>query len=117
MLVTFFTRKSYLLWDNVEECSTTRLATDYNLIRRMRIACWIPKATDKHSKPIILTVFPFNSGKADAPQCHVYTYIASLIEVKIVFVLLHITNIHDKNSSILGYDSVPMVVCLFIDAV
>jgi hypothetical protein len=27
-------------------------------IRRMRIACWIPKATNKHSEHVILLAFP-----------------------------------------------------------
>jgi hypothetical protein len=26
-------------------------------VRRMRIACWIPKATDTHSESVILSVF------------------------------------------------------------
>jgi len=33
-------------------------ATDDNIIRRMRITCWIPKATDKNSEYIILIAFP-----------------------------------------------------------
>ena len=28
-----------------------------NIIRRMRIACWIPKATDTHSEYAILIAF------------------------------------------------------------
>jgi len=36
---------------------TARQATDDNIIRRMRIACWMTKATDTHSDYIILTVF------------------------------------------------------------
>jgi hypothetical protein len=32
------------------------LATD-NIIRRMRIACWITKATDRHSEYVILIAF------------------------------------------------------------
>jgi hypothetical protein len=38
--------KQYRLWDNVEKYGTAREATDDNIIRRMRIACWITKATD-----------------------------------------------------------------------
>ena len=37
--------KSYRLWDNVEECGRARQALDNYIIRRMRFACWITKAT------------------------------------------------------------------------
>jgi hypothetical protein len=53
-----FSRKSYRLWDNVEKYVTARQATDDNIIRRMRFACWITKATDTHSEYAILIVFP-----------------------------------------------------------
>jgi hypothetical protein len=33
-------------FQNVEKYGTARQATDDNIIRRMRIACWITKATD-----------------------------------------------------------------------
>ena len=33
-------------------------ATDVNIIRRIRTACWIPKATDTRSEYITLIVFP-----------------------------------------------------------
>ena len=47
-------------------------------IRRMRIACWIPKATATHSEYVML----FNSinGYASAPHYYVCTNIASLVE-------------------------------------
>jgi hypothetical protein len=34
------------LWDNVEKHRTAGQATDHNIIRRIRIACWITKALD-----------------------------------------------------------------------
>jgi hypothetical protein len=34
-----------------------RQATDGNIIRRMRIACWITKATDTHAEYVILIAF------------------------------------------------------------
>jgi hypothetical protein len=33
-------------------------AADGKMIRRMRIACWITKATDTHSEYVINTAFP-----------------------------------------------------------
>jgi hypothetical protein len=56
-LITFF-RKSCRLWDSVEKYGTARQATGDNVIRRMRFACWITKATDTRSGHVILTASP-----------------------------------------------------------
>jgi hypothetical protein len=45
----FFPQKSCCWWDNVEQCGKARLATDGDIIRRMRVACWITKATETHT--------------------------------------------------------------------
>jgi hypothetical protein len=42
----------------VEKYGTAGQATDENIIRRMRFACWINKATDTHSECVILVAFP-----------------------------------------------------------
>jgi hypothetical protein len=34
----------------VEKFDTANQATDDNIIRRMRFACWITKATDTHTQ-------------------------------------------------------------------
>jgi hypothetical protein len=47
-------RKSYRLGGN----GRVGQATDDNIIRRMRKACWIPKATNTHSECVILIAFP-----------------------------------------------------------
>jgi hypothetical protein len=67
--ITFF-RKSWRLWDNVEKYGRARQATDDNIIRRMRIACLITKATDTISGYVIL-LFHGNSGYTSAPECYV----------------------------------------------
>jgi hypothetical protein len=41
----------------VEKYGTARQATDDNIIRRMRFACWMTKATDTHSEYVILIAF------------------------------------------------------------
>jgi hypothetical protein len=41
----------------VEKYRTARQATDDNIIRRMRFACWITKATDTHSEVVIFIAF------------------------------------------------------------
>jgi hypothetical protein len=43
-----------IMWKN----GTARQATDDNIIRRMRFACWITKATDTQSEYVILIAFP-----------------------------------------------------------
>ena len=45
-----------VMWKNTVD--STGQATDGNIIRRMRIACWITKATNTHSEYVILIVFP-----------------------------------------------------------
>jgi hypothetical protein len=50
--------KSCRLRDNVEKYGRTRQATDEYIIRLMRIACWITKATDTHSEYVIIIAFP-----------------------------------------------------------
>jgi hypothetical protein len=42
----------------VEEYGTAGHVTDDNIIRRMRFASWITKATDTHSEYVILIAFP-----------------------------------------------------------
>jgi hypothetical protein len=66
----------------VEKYGTARQATEDNIMRRMRITCWITKATDRHSEYVILIAFPGNNGYANAPQSYVYTYWAADSVVK-----------------------------------
>jgi hypothetical protein len=42
----------------VEKYGTARQATDDNIVRRMRFACWITKATDTPSEYVIRIAFP-----------------------------------------------------------
>jgi hypothetical protein len=42
----------------VEKYYRAGQATDDNIIRRMRFACCIPKATNTHSEYVILIAFP-----------------------------------------------------------
>jgi hypothetical protein len=61
-----------IMW---KKCCRAKQATDDNIIRRMRFACWITKATDTHSEYVILIAFTLQQWYANAPQCYVYTYI------------------------------------------
>jgi len=41
----------------MEKYGTVRQATDENMKRRWRFACWVTKATDTHSECVILIVY------------------------------------------------------------
>jgi hypothetical protein len=45
----------------VEKYGTVRQATNYNMIRSMRFACWITKATDTYPEYVILLAFHGNA--------------------------------------------------------
>jgi hypothetical protein len=60
--ITFSPRKLDLLSDNVENYGTARQATDDNIMRRMRLACWITKAVDTHSEYVIIIAFPWQAS-------------------------------------------------------
>jgi hypothetical protein len=79
-LITFF-RKSCRLWDNVEKYGRARQATGDNIIRRMRFACWITKATDTHSEYVILIAFPRQQWLRERASILRYTYIACLVSL------------------------------------
>jgi hypothetical protein len=53
----FFFWRSFRLWDNVKKYSRARWAINDNVIRRMRVARWISKATGTHSEYVILIAF------------------------------------------------------------
>jgi hypothetical protein len=48
-------------------------------IRRLRIACWITKATNTHSDCVILIAFPLQQWLHERASMLTYTYIACLI--------------------------------------
>jgi hypothetical protein len=59
---------------------TARQATDDNIIRRMRFAWWITKATDTHSQYVILIAFPQQQWLLERASSYV---------IRILPVLLH----------------------------
>ena len=68
--------------DNVGKCYRAGEATDDNIIRRMRIAYWIPKATNTHSQYVILIAFPLQQWLQERASILRYTYIACLTLVE-----------------------------------
>jgi hypothetical protein len=79
MLISFLFLKIVPLWDNVEIYGTPRQATDGNIMRCMRFACWIAKATDAHSERVILIVFPQQQWLRERASMLRYTYTACLV--------------------------------------
>jgi len=57
---------------------TIRETTDMNIIRRMRIACWEPKATDTRSEYVMPIAFSLQQRLRDRFSMLPYTYIAYL---------------------------------------
>jgi hypothetical protein len=63
----FFFRKSCLLWDNLEEFCSVGQNIDRNIIRRMRLACWISLQTHTQNMQYSL-LFHGSNGYANASQ-------------------------------------------------
>jgi hypothetical protein len=63
----------------VEKYGTARQATDGNIIRRMRFACWITKAIDTHSEYVILTAFQREQWLRERASMLRYKYIVCLV--------------------------------------
>ena len=53
-----------------------RQATDDNIIRCMRIACWITEATDIHSEYVILIAFSLKEWLGERASVLRHTYVA-----------------------------------------
>jgi hypothetical protein len=62
-----------------ERYGTARQATDNNIIRRMRVSCWITKATNTRSEDIILTAFPRQQCLRERTTILDYMYTVSLV--------------------------------------
>ena len=69
------------LLDIVEKYDKTRHATNDNIVRSMRFACWITKATDASSECIILTAFRRQGWVNKRASLLCYTYIACLVSL------------------------------------
>ena len=66
----------------MDKYGTAGLATDDNIIRRMRFACWIAKATDIHSEYVILIAFVLQRWLHENNLILRYTYIACVANFK-----------------------------------
>jgi hypothetical protein len=87
---TFF-RKSFGLWENIENYRGDEEATDDNIIRRMHFACWINKSTDTRWAYLIVTAFPRQPCFFEGASVLRHTCIAFLVEVWTVKMYLSYT--------------------------
>jgi len=75
--VTFFffeNRAVYeIIWKNIVQQGTPQM-----IIWHMRVACWIPKATNIHSQYAILTAFALQQWLHERASMLLYTYIACI---------------------------------------
>jgi len=69
-----------IIWQNIVQPDRPQMT-----IQRMRIACWIPKATNPHSKYVIVVVFPLQKWLQERASMLLYKYIACLVTVCCVY--------------------------------
>jgi hypothetical protein len=65
-----------IMWKNMVE--SDRALMTIRIIRRMRFACWINKATGTHSEYVILIAFPRQQRLRERTSILRYTYVACL---------------------------------------
>jgi hypothetical protein len=77
--MTFFPPKIVQFMRYVAKYSRSGQATNENAIRRMRIACWIPQATNAHSKYVTFNAFLLRLRLLERASMLRYMYTASLV--------------------------------------
>ena len=63
----------------MEKYDTARQATDGNIIRRMRFACWVTTAADTHSEYVTLNAFARQQWLGERASVLRFPYIACLV--------------------------------------
>jgi len=81
------------MWKNVVEPDRPQM-----IIRRMRIACWIPKATNTHSEHGIFIVFPPQQWLHERASMLRYMYIASLVLRHLVLITVNFVSCSDSDA-------------------
>jgi hypothetical protein len=82
-----------IMWKNIVELGRPQMT-----VWRMRIACWIPKATNTHSGYVLLIAFPLQQWLHERPSMLRYPYVASLVCVCVcVCVLQYVSELSCRN--------------------
>jgi hypothetical protein len=79
----------------------------------MRIACWIPKATNSHSEYVILTAFPLQPWMQERSSLIHYTYNAFLFRIN-VLVWTDYLKTYFECSTVQRYEFCQLIGLLFI---
>ena len=79
------------MWKNIVEPGRSQMT-----IRRMRIACWIPKATNMYSEYVILIAFPLQQRLHERASLLRYTYIACLVYLFVFKKMLHLLYFYEN---------------------
>jgi len=66
-------------WENMEEYGRAIQSTDYNIIWRMRFACCVTKATNRHSEYLILIALLLQKWLHECASVLSYNCIACLV--------------------------------------
>jgi hypothetical protein len=72
-------RKLCIFLDDVKKYYRAGQATDESITPLMRIAFWVPKATNTHLEYVILSGFPLQPWLYERASMLRYTYIARLV--------------------------------------
>jgi hypothetical protein len=63
-----------IMWKNIVDPDRPQMT-----MWRVRISCWMPKATDRHSEYVIVIAFPLQQWLHEHAWILRYTYIACLV--------------------------------------
>jgi len=74
------------MWKNIVEPGRPQMT-----IGRMRIACWIPKATNTHSENVTLIALPLQQWLRECTLMLRYTYIGCLVYLLVLKKIITLT--------------------------
>jgi hypothetical protein len=80
LLFTNFFSESHVIYEIMCK-NVVQLERPQMTIWRMRFACWITKATNTHSKYLILIAFPHQRSLCECTSMLCYKYIACLVYI------------------------------------
>jgi hypothetical protein len=111
-----FCSKCCCLWDTVDRGLYGKAwqATDDNVIRSMRFACWIINATNTHSEYIIIIVFP-TATMATRTLLNVTLYVLPSLVSRYLYILAYwFTNYNCKNFKLINRNAAKVWVDLLV---
>jgi len=86
------------MWKNIVEPGRPQMT-----IWRMRIACWVPKATSTHLEYVILIAFPLQRSLHERASMLRYTYIACLVTISfLIYYLIETLSVDNVYQSTLA---------------